>query len=226
MHFFHNLWVELIFLSTALNLCLFLDLAIHTFYALTQLILQLFYESQLKGQVDIENEWITWMDLYFFVFFFFGSYVSTNSHMSYIKLTWLDLLKHKTYFNSLTYRMPVAPTFTVMWCVYLFILSASFSVNHMLTLCPKLIHLLIIHSLSMSVSDSASNSPLLHSPSLSQLICCFPCFCFSSSLSKEFLEDKHKIPNCWTASWTSLSLCYADRQADRQSSAAEEWRRW
>ena len=81
-----------------------------------------------------------------------------------------------------------------------------------LLLAQKTIHLLITHSLGMSVSDSAS--PPIHSlsPHLSStLLLCQP---FSPQCH---WEDKHKIPNgCPTLE----SLCYTDGQAD---SAAEEW---
>lgn len=68
------------------------------------------------------------------------------------------------------------------------IMHASCSVNHMLTLCPNVIHLSVIHTLGMSFSDSTSNFLLYHSHSPSLSAPLHSCFCSLSLFSRNSLR--------------------------------------
>lgn len=110
----------------------------------------------------------------------------------------------------------------MIWHAYLLIFSVSFlsitKSDQLFAL--KLIHLSIIHSLSMSVSDSASNLPLLHSvsPSLSYSVVSA---LLSQYLLEELSEDKPKIPESSTSALKPEGLLNCDGQADEQSTRVQ-----
>ncbi len=117
-----------------------------------------------------------------------------------------------------------SPWYGVLTCW--FSLPGSLSITCLLS-AQKLIHLLIIHSLSMSSSDSASNLLLLRSqpPSLSSSVASLV-FDSHSVSPRNLARTDIRIQNCWAAVWMLLSWCHTNGQADKQSSVGEEWRWW